>query len=71
VLDGVTTVDDPYAACAGARALAVLTDWQVFRHLDLDQVVEALAEPRLLDAHNLLDRQTVERCGFDVARLDS
>jgi hypothetical protein len=33
--------------------------------------VEALAEPRLLDAHNLLDRQTVERCGFDVARLDS
>ena len=71
VLDGVTTVDDPYAACAGARALAVLTDWQDFRHLDLDQVVEALAEPRLLDAHNLLDRQTVERCGFDVARLDS
>ncbi len=71
VLDGVTTVDDPYAACAGARALAVLTDWQDFRHLDLDQVVEALSEPRLLDAHNLLDRQTVERCGFDVARLDS
>jgi len=71
VLDGVTTVDDPYAACAGARALAVLTDWQDFKHLDLDQVVEALSEPRLLDAHNLLDRQTVERCGFDVARLDS
>jgi UDPglucose 6-dehydrogenase len=71
VLDGVTTVDDPYAACAGARALAVLTDWQDFRHLDLDLVVDALEEPRLLDAHNLLDRQTVERCGFDVARLDS
>ncbi len=70
VLDDVTTVDDPYAAWAGARALAVLTDWQDFKHLDLDQVVEALDEPRLLDAHNLLDRQTVERCGFDVARLD-
>jgi UDPglucose 6-dehydrogenase len=67
----VRTVADPYEACTGAAALAVLTDWQDFRHVDLDRVVGLLAAPRLLDAHNLLDRQTVERCGFTVARLDS
>jgi len=71
VLPGVRTVADPYEACTGAAALAVLTDWQDFRHVDLDRVVGLLAAPRLLDAHNLLDRQTVERCGFTVARLDS
>ncbi len=70
VLAGVTVVDDPYEACAGAQVLAVLTDWQSFRNLDLDRVVSVMAAPRLLDARNLLDPQTVERCGFQAVRLD-
>jgi len=71
VLPGVETVGDPYTACDGASVLAVLTNWDEFRHLDLDRVAHLLASPRLLDAHNFLDRQTIERCGFEVARLDS
>lgn len=71
VLDGVATVDDPYAACEGAEALAVLADWHDFTLLDLDRVASAMAVPRVLDVHNLLDRQTLERVGFEVARLDS
>jgi UDPglucose 6-dehydrogenase len=71
VLDGVQTLGDPYQVCEGADALAVLTDWSDFRHLDLDKVASSLSSPRLLDAHNLLDRQTIDRCGFEVARLDT
>jgi len=71
VLDGVQTLGDPYQVCEGADALAVLTDWSDFRHLDLDKVASSLSSPRLLDAHNLLDRHTIDRCGFEVARLDT
>ena len=31
---------DPYAACEGAEVLAVLTEWDEFRWLDLDKVAE-------------------------------
>lgn len=69
--EGISTVDDPYAACEGAAVLAVLADWSEFGSIDLDKVAEVMAVPRVVDVHNLLDRQTLERVGFEVARLDS
>src|SRR5581483_4720521 len=32
---GLTLCDDPYAACADAKALVILTEWPEFRELDL------------------------------------
>ena len=37
-LDGIEVVADPYAACAGAEVLAVLTEWDEFKWLDFDKV---------------------------------
>lgn len=70
VTPGVEVVDDPYAACTGAEVLVVLTDWSQFRSLDLDRVASLMATPRVLDARNVLDVATLERCGFVVHRLD-
>ena len=61
---GIEVVDDPYAACAGARVLVVLTEWDEFRWLDLDKVSDVMAEPAVVDARNLLDRAAVQRRGF-------
>ena len=36
---------DAYAACQGASAVVVLTEWDEFRWLDFDQVRDALAAP--------------------------
>jgi len=55
---------DPYAACAGAAVLAVLTEWDEFRWLDFEKVAEAMATPTILDARNLLDPASVRRRGF-------
>ena len=56
--------DDPYAACAGASVLAVLTEWDEFRWLDFDKVAAAMAAPVILDARNLLDPASLRRRGF-------
>jgi UDPglucose 6-dehydrogenase len=64
LVPGLVVVQDPYDACEGAAVLAVLTEWDEFRWLDFDRVLAALAQPRVLDARNLLDPVALRRRGF-------
>jgi UDPglucose 6-dehydrogenase len=64
-LEGIELVDDPYAAVEGAQVLAVLTEWDEFRWLDIDKVAGLMAERNVLDARNLLDRAAFARRGFE------
>jgi UDPglucose 6-dehydrogenase len=64
VLDGLEVLDDPYAACQGADALVVLTEWPEFGRTDLDRVADALNAPRIVDTRNVVDRVALERRGF-------
>ena len=38
----VTITDSPYDACAGAHAIAVLTDWQEFKSLDFKRIYDKM-----------------------------
>ena len=68
-LEGVEVVDDPYGVCEGAEVLVVLTEWDEFRWLDFDKVAAALNHRSVVDARNLLDRQSLRRRGFTVAGI--
>jgi len=62
---GLDVVADPYEAAAGARLLALLTEWDEFRWLDFGRVADAMTPPRaLVDARNLLDPAAMRRRGF-------
>ena len=63
-LDGITVCEDAYAASEGAHVLAVLTEWEEFRLLDLAKVHDVMAAPAIVDARNLLDPVAVRRNGF-------
>jgi UDPglucose 6-dehydrogenase len=69
LLEGVTVVADPYAACDGAAALVVLTEWDEFRWLDFDKVGGLLTDKRIFDGRNLLDRESLRRRGFTYAGI--
>ena len=60
---------DAYAACEGAAAVVVLTEWDEFRWLDFSRVHDALAAPVLVDARNLLDPAQVRRFGFTYSGI--
>ncbi|MGK2928024.1 MAG: UDP-glucose dehydrogenase family protein [Acidimicrobiales bacterium] len=64
-LDDIEVVADPYDACDGADVLLVLTEWDEFKWLDLDEVKARMAAPAVVDARNLLDRAALRRRGFD------
>jgi UDP-glucose 6-dehydrogenase len=61
---GIELVADPYAACEGAAAVVVLTEWDEFRSVDFAKVADALEHPRVVDARNLLDPVALRRRGF-------
>jgi len=63
-LEGIELMVDPYAACADAEVLLVLTEWDEFRWLDFDKVASAMTAPRVVDGRNLLDRESLRRRGF-------
>jgi UDPglucose 6-dehydrogenase len=68
-LPGIGFARDPYGACEGAQVLAVLTDWDEFRWLDLTKVAHAMTGSAIVDARNLLDRNEVRRLGFDYVGI--
>jgi UDPglucose 6-dehydrogenase len=61
---GCEVCDDPYAACEGAHALAVLTEWPQFRDCDLAKVAALMRHPAIVDTRNLLDPAGVRAAGF-------
>ncbi len=63
-LPGVHVCDDAYGAAEGAAVLAVLTEWDEFKWVDLDKVADQMAELQIVDARNLLDRRALLRRGF-------
>jgi UDPglucose 6-dehydrogenase len=64
LLPGVSWKDDPYAAAADADLAVILTEWDVFRSLDLPRLGGAMASRILFDCRNILDPQEVARHDF-------
>jgi UDPglucose 6-dehydrogenase len=59
--------DDPYKAAAGAHAIAVLTEWDVYRTLDYRRIFESMVKPAFLfDGRNILDHDGLYAIGFNV-----
>ncbi len=64
LLPGVAWLDDAYAACDGADAVVVLTEWNEFRALDLKRLAAAMASARMADLRNVYSREEAMRAGF-------
>jgi UDPglucose 6-dehydrogenase len=58
---------DPYVAASGAHALALLTEWDEYRHLDYKKIYDSMEKPAFLfDGRNILDHRKLFDIGFNV-----
>jgi UDPglucose 6-dehydrogenase len=64
LLDGVEYVNDAYVCAQGADALAIVTEWDVFRALDLERVKGLLKAPVIVDLRNIYRPEEMKRRGF-------
>jgi UDPglucose 6-dehydrogenase len=74
LLDNVVWCTDAYDAMKDAHALAILTEWNEFRALDLGRAKSLLQEPVLVDLRNIYDPLEMKAAGFNyssVGRPDS
>ncbi len=62
--DKVTFCTDPYEALEGSDALAIVTEWSVFRTPDFERMKSLLNEPVIFDGRNLYDLQRMQEAGF-------
>jgi UDPglucose 6-dehydrogenase len=64
LLRGVTFADDVYQAARGADALAIITEWNEFRGLDLRRLKKLMRRPVLCDLRNIYKPEDVEAAGL-------
>jgi UDPglucose 6-dehydrogenase len=64
VLSDVAYAEDAYACASGADALVIVTEWDLFRALDLDRLKAALAAPVVVDLRNIYRPEDMTRRGF-------
>ena len=62
--DRVMYAADPYSAVHGADALAIVTEWLVYRNPDFDRVKSLLRQALVVDGRNLYDPARMRALGF-------
>ena len=64
MLGEVTLCRDAYDAATGADAVVLVTEWDVFRALDLKRLAGVMAAPVLVDLRNVYGPDDMARAGF-------
>jgi UDPglucose 6-dehydrogenase len=68
----VKAVEDPYEACEGAHAIAVLTEWDEFKSYDWKKIYDNMNKPAFIfDGRNLLDKEALTEIGFKYQAIGS
>ena len=64
MMPDVTMAPNAYAACEGADAVVIVTEWDAFRALDLGRIAGVVRGRVLVDLRNIYRRGDIEAAGF-------
>ncbi len=63
----ITFIEDAYRAAAGCHALAIMTDWDLYKKLDYKKIFKSMVKPAFIfDGRNILDHKKCFEIGFNV-----
>ena len=60
----IAYAENAYVAATGADALVIVTDWNEYRHPNLERVRSSLRRPVVIDGRNLYDPVRMRQMGF-------
>ncbi len=64
IMPNVTMANSAYEALEGADAVAIVTEWDAFRALDLERMKQALKAPVVVDLRNIYEPADMRSRGF-------
>ncbi|MEL1240085.1 UDP-glucose 6-dehydrogenase [Flavobacterium flavipallidum] len=70
--ESVLSFENPYEACSGAHAVAILTEWDEFVAYDWQKIYDAMQKPAFVfDGRNILNAVELEKIGFVYQAIGS
>ncbi len=67
--DDLQLCQQALAAIDGADALVIVTEWDEFKHIDLQQVKAQLRQPVIFDGRNIYEPDRMQKLGFNYNSL--
>jgi UDPglucose 6-dehydrogenase len=64
LLPGIQFCEDSYELARGCDALMVITEWNEFKQLDLEQIRGLLKQPVIFDGRNIYDPAQMKDLGY-------
>ena len=64
LFNNISYFEDVYDAIKGADALAVMTEWNEFRALDLPRIKNIMKSAFILDTRNIINMSELSKLGF-------
>ncbi len=65
LVPGVVYCDSPYAAADDADGVALVTEWNEFKFLNLERLRSVMRRPAVFDGRNLWEPERMRRLGFE------
>jgi len=66
-LKSIEIDEDPYISCTGAHAIAILTEWDMFKTLDYQRIYDTMQKPAFIfDGRDIVDPEKMRAIGFQV-----
>jgi UDPglucose 6-dehydrogenase len=63
----ISFIEDPYEASYGCDAIAVMTEWEIYRQLDFKKIFKSMRKLAFIfDGRNILDHDKLFKIGFNV-----
>ncbi len=63
----VEYIEDPHRAARGCHAIALMTEWDLYRHIDFKKIHQSMVKPPFIfDGRNILDHEKLFGIGFNV-----
>lgn len=63
----ISFVQDPYKAAGGCHAIAIMTEWVLYRDLDFEKIYRSMLKPAFIfDGRNIIDHQKAFEIGLNV-----
>lgn len=63
----ISYVEDPYQAVDGCDAIAVMTEWDLYKTLDYKRIHKLMKQPAFIfDGRNILNHHDLHQIGFNV-----
>jgi UDPglucose 6-dehydrogenase len=69
MMPDVTYCRDAYDAAEGADAIAIVTEWDIYRALDLKRLAAAMVAPVMVDLRNVYPPADAARAGFAYSSI--